>query len=259
MSLELVGLVGAALLAGFVDAVAGGGGLIQLPALMAVLPDLPVALLLGTNKAAAACGTSVAVTQYVRRVPLARDCLLGALPFAIAGAWLGANAVSCLPTQFAKPLILLALVGVAFHTWRQRRLGTCHAPRWQGRTATARGALLGLGIGFYDGIFGPGTGTWLVFALVRGFGHDFLHASANAKAINLATNLGALALFAWRGNVWWAYAVAMGLANMLGAALGSRAALRGGVGFVRSVFLAVLVLLVAKVGIDVLSATMAMR
>ena len=251
MEPEFIFLAAAALFAGFVDAVAGGGGLVQLPALFATLPETPAATLFGTNKAASIWGTATAASQYLRRVRLPSALLLSTLPAALLGAWCGARTVSLLPAAALRPAVLVLLVGVAVHTFRRRELGVAHAPRWLGRSLVPAGIATGLLLGFYDGIFGPGTGAFLVFAFVRVFGYDFLHASAAAKLVNLATNAAALAFFAGHGHLLWAMAGLMALCNVTGALLGSHAALRLGAGFVRRVFLAVVALLIARIAWDV--------
>lgn len=254
MEIEILLLGAAALFAGFVDAVAGGGGLVQVPALFALLPETSAATLFGTNKMASIWGTATAASQYVRRVRLPWAMLGATLAMALPGAWLGARTVSVLPPAVIRPAVLLLLVAVAIHTFRRRTLGNEHRPRWHGRTALLAGALTGLSLGFYDGVFGPGTGAFLIFIFVRLFGFDFLHASASAKLVNLATNGAALAYFVAHDHVLWAAAGLMAVCNVGGAVLGSRAALRYGAPFVRQVFLGVVMLLIGRLGYDVLVA-----
>ena len=237
--LELVSVTCASLLAGFVDAIVGGGGLILVPALFAAYPAAPPATLFGTNKGAAVWGTAWAGAQYARRVRLPWQALLPAVGAALAGAFAGAWSVTQLPgdaLRRALPLVLLALL---VYTLARKDLGREHAPRFDGRAEAARAALIGAGIGFYDGFFGPGTGSFFVFLLVRWLGYDFLHASASAKLLNTATNLSALSLFAWAGHVWWPVALTMAVANVAGSLLGTRLALRHGAGFVRGAFILV--------------------
>lgn len=250
MEPELLLLAAAALFAGFVDAVAGGGGLVQLPALFVVLPEASAATLFGTNKGASIWGTATAAIQYLQRVRLPRDVLFAALAAALPGAWLGARTVAALPPASLRPLVLVLLVAVALYTFRRRALGTTHAPRLAGRAAAAAGALTGFTLGFYDGLFGPGTGAFLIFVFVRIFGYDFLHASAAAKLVNFATNLAALSFFAGHGHLLWRVAALMAVCNVAGAVIGSRVALRRGAGFVRQVFLGVVCVLIAKIAWD---------
>lgn len=252
MEPELILLAAAALFAGFVDAVAGGGGLVQLPALFAVLPEAPAATLFGTNKAASIWGTATAASQYLRRVRLPAAMLAATLATALVGAWLGARTVSALPPAVIRPAVLVLLIGVALYTFCRRELGTTHAPRLHEGAAILAGALTGLALGFYDGLFGPGTGAFLIFVYVRVFGYDFLHASAAAKFVNVATNAAALAWFVGHGHVLWPVAGLMAVCNVGGAVLGSRLALRFGAPFVRRVFLIVVCVLIAKLAADVL-------
>lgn len=251
LEIFLLGL--AAFLAGLVDAIAGGGGLVQLPALMAVHPEAPLATLFGTNKGASVWGTAMAASQYLRRVVLSRSLLLGALPAALLASWVGARSVSLLPADILRPAVLVALVLVATYTFLRPELGTRPAAQRRPQREALFGAGLGAGIGYYDGIFGPGTGTFLVFALVRVVGFDFLAASAHAKLINLATNLGALGYFVAQGHIWWQVAFAMAAANVAGSMVGSRLALRGGALLVRRVFLGVVCALIVKLGLDLTS------
>lgn len=236
----------ASLLAGLVDAIVGGGGLILLPALFATFPQAPPATLFGTNKSASIWGTAWATVQYSRRVQLPWRTLVPAAGAGLLGSAVGAWAVTLVdPTLFrrALPFMLGALL---LYTLARKDLGRAHAPRHSGRREALVGSAIGLVIGFYDGFFGPGTGSFLVFAWVRWLGYDFLNASASAKLLNVATNFSALALFAWQGHVWWHLALAMALGNVVGSLIGTRLALRHGAGFVRQVFIVVVLALVAK-------------
>lgn len=237
--------------AGCIDAIAGGGGLIQLPALLSAFPKTEVPTVLGTNKVASFLGTSVATATYTRRV---RPELHTALPMAVAaflGSALGASVATAVPTQVFRPLIVVLLIVVGIYTWKRPAFGHLEAKRFTQRTRTLLATLLGAVIGFYDGIFGPGTGSFLVFALVGLLGYAFLRASATAKIVNLGTNAAAILVFGFHGAVMWTLALAMGVANIIGAFIGARLAIRGGSALVRRVFLFVVVLLVAKVGWDV--------
>jgi uncharacterized membrane protein YfcA len=242
----------AALLAGWVDAVSGGGGLIQLPALLLLLPGATPAQVLATNKLSSICGTAVAAATYYRRV---RPDLRTAVPMAVAavtGAAGGAACASLLPSAVFRPLVLVLLVAVAAYTAAKPDMGAEQQLRWTGRRHYTAAVLAALGIGFYDGIFGPGTGSFLVFALVGLLGYSFLQASAKARIVNLATNLGALAVFVPQGAPLWALGLAMGGCNVAGGWLGAHAAIRRGDRFVRVVFLTVVAVLVARLAYDVL-------
>jgi uncharacterized membrane protein YfcA len=236
----------AALLAGFVDAVVGGGGLVQVPALFGALPSASAASLLGTAKLSSIAGTTLAAWRYLRSVRLDGVAVLGAVLGAALTAWAGAAVVSLLPRDWADPLILLLLVGVAAVTLRRRAMGLDHSPRWSGRAAWWPAFLTGSAIGFYDGFFGPGTGTLLMFIFVRAFRYDFLHASAISKLVNWVTNCSALAFFIPAGQVIWALGMLMAVCNVGGAWLGTRMAVRGGSGLVRRVFIGVLLVMIAR-------------
>ena len=250
MVLDLVLLALLASFAGFIDAVVGGGGLIQLPALFGVYPAAPPARLFGTNKLAAIAGTAVAASRYLRRVRLPWRALLPAVVTALAGSWLGASVVSWLPREAVRPVMLVLLIAVAIYTLQRKHFGAEHAPRWRPAAEAWLGGATGAVLGFYDGFFGPGTGAFLMFVFVRGFGWDLLVASAAAKVVNVATNTSALLYFGATGNVMWRVGLLMAACNIAGALLGTRLALARGTGFVRRVFLIVLLLLIARFSWD---------
>jgi len=243
----------AACFAGFVDAVAGGGGLIQVPALFAGLPREAPATLFGTNKLASIFGTLSAARRYVRAVEMPWRLVLPAAAAAFAFSFAGAAVVTWLPREVVRPLVLVLLVAVAIYTWSRPDFGVSkRPPRVAARHLLMTALLVGAVMGFYDGFFGPGAGSFMIFAFVRLFGMDFLHASASAKILNAATNAGALLLFAPSGHVLWALGLGMAVCNIGGAQLGSRLAIRHGSGFVRVVFLVMTTLLIAKIGWDTL-------
>ncbi|MGY1814023.1 sulfite exporter TauE/SafE family protein [Blastococcus sp. SYSU D00820] len=240
----------AALAAGWIDAVVGGGGLLQLPALLLV-PGIAPVQALATNKLSSVFGTTTAAVTYHLRV---RPDLRTALPMAavaLAGSFGGASIAALLPAAVFKPVIVVALVGIALFTALRPSLGEVTALRHTGRRHTTVALAIGAVIGFYDGILGPGTGSFLVFAMVSLLGYDFLNASAKAKIVNVATNLGALLFFVPHGSVFWGLGVLLGAANMLGGFLGSRTATTRGSGFIRIAFLVVVTALVVRVGWDV--------
>jgi uncharacterized membrane protein YfcA len=245
-------LLGAAFLAGFVDSIVGGGGLIQIPVLFGVFAGAPAALLLGTNKVASVFGTAVAAVQYVRRVQVAWNTVVPATVGALAFAFLGAWSVSQIPPDVLRTVLPLVLAAVAWYTFKRKDFGTRHAPLHTGRGERVRGALAGSAIGFYDGFFGPGTGSFLIFVFVRWFGFDFIRASAAAKVVNVACNLAAITWFASSGRVMWGLALTMATANVSGALVGSRLAIARGTGFVRQLVLVVVMVLIVKTGYDVM-------
>lgn len=252
--LEFLVVTLASLLAGFVDAIVGGGGLILVPALFGVFPGAAPATLFGTNKGASVWGTAWATLQYSRRVTLPWSALLPAAVAALAGGFLGAWAVTQVSAEGLRRALPFILGAVFLYTLAKKDLGRHRTRHHQGRTEALLASLIGLVIGFYDGFFGPGTGSFFVFLFVRVLGYDFLHASASAKLLNTATNLSALALFAWKGHVWWHYAVAMAVANVVGSLLGTRLALKHGAGFVRVFFIVVVGALILKTGWDAYAA-----
>lgn len=248
--MELLFVSLASLLAGFIDSIVGGGGLVLVPALFSTFPTAHPATLFGTNKGASVWGTAFATVQYSRRVEVAWRVLLpAALVCGVAslgGAWL-VTLVS--PAYFRKALpFILALVLI--YTVVKKELGHTHAPHFTGWKEVLIACAIGGSIGFYDGFFGPGTGSFFVFLLVRVLGYDFLHASAGAKLLNLASNLTAIGLFAWKGHIWWHLVLGMALANVLGSWAGTHLALKHGTIFVRWVFIAVVLALIAKTGWD---------
>ena len=240
----------ASLLAGFVDAIVGGGGLILLPALFATFPGAPPATLLGTNKAGSVWGTAMATWQYSRRVQIRWQAMLPAAAFGFAGAFAGAWSVTVLSPDFLRKLLPLVLVAVLGYTLAKKELGRHHAPRFAGRAEWVAASLIGATIGFYDGFFGPGTGSFFVFLFVRLLGYDFLNASASAKLLNVSTNIAALILFSAKGHIWWHFALPLAVANVVGSVLGTHMALKHGTGLVRGIFIFVVSVLILKTGYD---------
>ncbi len=240
----------ASLFAGFVDSIVGGGGLILVPALFATFPQAHPATLFGTNKGASVWGTAFATWQYSHRVEMRWAALWPAafagLLASLAGAWL----VTVISPDFLRRVLPFVLLLVLVYTLLKKELGRSHAPKFAGKHERWIGVGIGLLTGFYDGFFGPGTGSFLVFLYVRVLGYDFLNASAAAKLINTATNLSALLLFIAKGHIWWHFVLVMALANVLGSLLGTRMAFKHGTGFVRGVFLLVVSALILKTGAD---------
>ena len=250
MLVETLTVALASLLAGFVDAIVGGGGLVLVPALFSVFPQAPPATLFGTNKGASIWGTAWASMQFARRVTLPWGSLLPACGAALVGGFAGAWSVTLVSAEGLRKLLPIILLGVLIYTLAKKDLGRHHEPRHHGHAQTLRACAIGLLIGFYDGFFGPGTGSFFVFLFVRLLGFDFLHASASAKLLNTTTNGAALLLFAWKGHVWWHLALVMAITNVIGSLLGTRLALKHGAGFVRGVFILVVGSLIIKTGWD---------
>jgi uncharacterized protein len=250
---ELVFLCGFAFLAGFIDAVAGGGGLVQVPALFVLMPAVPAATLLGTNKFASIWGTLFATYQYSRQMPMEWRATLPTCAAALLFGFVGARTVAHVPVEFLRPLVLVLLVAVLAWTLWRKDLGALHAPRLSHAAQLWVGLATGAGIGFYDGFFGPGTGSFLIIAFVGLFGFSFLAASASAKAVNVITNGAALGYFVTHGHVLYAVAAPMALCNVAGSFVGTRLALRLGSRFVRVVFVVVVSMLIARYALDLLS------
>lgn len=246
----LLGL--AALAAGFVDAVVGGGGLIQLPALLVGLPGATPVQLLATNKLSSFCGTTISSATYLRRVKPDPRTFLPLMAFAFAGSIAGALVATQIPREAFDPIVLAALVLVGAYVWFKPSIGTVTALRYEGAKHFGVGAAVGLGVGFYDGALGPGTGSFFVFALVGLLGYSFLTASAMARLANWATNLAALAIFIPMGAVLWKLGLLMAVGNVVGGYLGARVAIGKGAAFVRVFFLVVVAAFVVRIGGDLL-------
>ena len=240
----------AAFFAGFVDAIVGGGGLIQLPALLAGYPLSAPPVLLGTNKLGSICGTAGAVMRYRRVVRIPWSVLLPAALVAFLAALAGASLVSAVSPSLFRPLVPVMLAVVLAYILWHKDLGARHAPiAFSRRRAYLALAVIGA-IGFYDGFFGPGTGSLLMLLFIRFYGFDFLHASVGARTINVATNAGALLFFGIHGEVHWALGIAMGVCNGTGSVLGAHTAVKHGSKFVRMAFIAIVTALIFKTAAD---------
>ena len=243
-------LTAAAFFAGFVDAVVGGGGLIQLPAIFALFPNVTPAVLIGTNKLISVLGTSAAAVQYGRRTRIDWQSVVPASVAALLFAFAGAVAATVVPATIFRAVLPAALIAVAVYVFARKDLGRVHDPRHFGRAAHGRGSFVGAMVGFYDGIFGPGTGSFLTFIFVHWFGFDFLRASAAAKVVNVACNVAGIAAFAVFSHLWVGFALVLGAFNVLGSLVGAHLALRRGSGFVRRMFLTVVIALICKSAYD---------
>lgn len=246
-------LVVSAFLAGGVDAVVGGGGLIQLPALMLAFPGAAPVQLLATNKLGSIAGTSMSSITYYRRV---RPDLRTAAPLAIAafaGSALGALVAFHIPRSAFNPIVLVALIVVGGYIVFKPELGRVEQLRHSGRRHYLSAMAIGAAVGFYDGALGPGTGSFLVFALVSWLGYAFLEASAKARIANFATNLAALLVFVPQGAVMWQAGLLIATANLAGGYVGARVAVAKGAGFIRGVFIVVVSAFAVKIGWDIIA------
>jgi uncharacterized membrane protein YfcA len=243
-------LLAASFFAGFIDSIAGGGGLIQLPALLIGLPKSETAEVLGTNKLSAVFGTTTAAALYRKQIKPDPKVLIAMGVPAFLGSAGGALLASKIPTSSMRPMVLVLLIVVAIYTWFKPDLGKFenlrHLPKRRIQIAAGAGVV----IGFYDGIFGPGTGSFLMLILVASLGYAFITASAIAKVVNVATNVGAIMVFGINGAVIWQIGIILGIANIAGAIIGARLAIKGGSTLVRKVFLFVTVALIVKVAIE---------
>lgn len=248
----LVMLIVAAGFAGWIDAVVGGGGLIQLPALVIGVPqDVATPYILGTNKVASFAGTLSASWVYLRKIKVQLVLLVPLVAGAYAGSTVGAAISRYLPREILTPIVLVAVVGVAIYTFAKPQLGLHHEPKHAGGFPVAwRAGAIGLVVGVYDGILGPGTGSFFVILIVGMLGFGFLQASVNAKVANLTTNLAAIVVYGIHGEILLVLGLAMAVANVAGGLLGARMAVKNGNSFVRKVFLVVLGILIIKLAWD---------
>lgn len=246
LPLDLLLVLVAAFAAGLIDAMVGGGGLIQLPALFAVYPGVPPATLLGTSKFAGLFGMVSAVARYARQVTIPWRSLTPLALVALLTSVGGARLASVVAPDIFRPLVPIMLLAVLIYVLWRKDLGGEHAPRAFTGSHHVVGAALIAAIGLYDGFFGPGAGSLLIFVFVRCYGYDFLHAGASARAINVATNAAALSYFASHGLVLWYVGAGMAICNIAGALVGTRLALRGGSAFVRQAFIIIVSLLILR-------------
>ncbi|OCB78562.1 sulfite exporter TauE/SafE family protein [Flavobacterium crassostreae] len=231
----------AAFAAGFIDAIVGGGGLIQTPAGLILLPNLPVSTVIGTLKIPAFSGTSFAAYQYLKKVNLNWRLLFIMMGLAVPAAFLGSTLLTYVSNDFMKPLLLFVLSLLAVYTYAKKNFGQQLTQTISDSKRLLHAVLISFIVGFYDGFIGPGTGSFFVVAFISLMGFDFLHASANAKMVNLATNFGSICLFMFKGKIIWTIALPMAASNAIGGWLGAKLAINKGNGFIRIFFLVVVV------------------
>lgn len=241
----------ASLFAGFIDAVVGGGGLIQFPAFMILFPNSTVPTAFGTNKIAGLSGTSMAAFQYAKRVTFNWNLLLITASSSFLFSFIGAKLVSRIDVNILKPFIFFILIAIAIYTFKKKDFGTYSTKALSNKKKYIFGILIGVTIGFYDGFLGPGTGSFLVLGFVALLGFDFLEASAYAKVINCITNVSALYVFLSQGNYILEIAIIMAVFNVLGSIFGTRMAILRGNHFIRKLFLLVVVIMIFRYGYDV--------
>ena len=250
MSSEIITLCIAAFAAGFIDSIVGGGGLVQTPAVLVTLPQYPVATLLGTTKIPSFIGTSIAAFQYSKRVLLQWKLLGIMCSIALVAAYGGSKTVSLVSNSFMKPVIFIMLIVVAIYTYTNKNFGTA-AATVHSKNEFLYGASFALLIGFYDGFIGPGAGSFLILFFISILKFDFLKASAHAKFVNLATNMGSIIFFAGSGHILFQFALPMAVFNFTGSLLGARLAILKGNKFIRVFFLIVVTGTILRFGYDI--------
>lgn len=241
----------AAFFAGFIDAIVGGGGLIQTPIGLILLPNLPVSNVIGSLKIPAFSGTSFAAYQYIKKVSINWKILSIMMLLACPAAFLGSTLLTYVSNDFMKPLLLVVLSLLAIYTYAKKNFGEHQQKNILPRTQIFNAVGISFIVGLYDGFIGPGTGSFLVVAFIILMGFDFLHASANAKMVNLATNFGSICLFLLKGKIIWAIALPMSICNATGGWIGSKLAINKGNGFIRIFFLLIVIVSLMRFGYDV--------
>lgn len=238
---------------GLIDAAVGGGGLIQLPALLNALPQYSLATVFGTHKLAVLAGNLSSLFSYTKRIKIRWKLMFPIMASAFIFAFFGALSVSIIPKRFMEHAVLFIMIAMAVYTFIKKDFGLAGSNKHCGPREILLGILFGGLIGFYDGVFGPGSGSLLLFVFVKYFGLDFLNASASAKLVNLGTFSAALIFFVPSGNVLWAIGGMVALCNIAGSLAGVFLALRFGSGFIRIFFLILLIFLISRMGLAIFS------
>ena len=246
----IISLIMLSFVAGFIDAVVGGGGLIQIPALLISLPKTPLPTIFGTNKIAALAGTSISAIQYSKRIKFNYKLLITISICAGLASFLGAKVVSFINVNTLKTIILVVLILIAIYTFLKKDLGAVQTKNLSFDKQLIYGSLIGIMVGFYDGFFGPGTGSFFVLGFVVILGFEFVQASAYSKVINCMTNISALLVFIKQGNYILELAIIMSVCNITGNVIGTRLALKKGNTFVRTIFLLIVTLMIFRYGYD---------
>ncbi|MBC3365678.1 TSUP family transporter [Pseudomonas sp. SWRI154] len=237
---------------GMIDAAVGGGGLVQVPALLHALPQHSLSTVFGTNKLAVLAGNLSSIFSYVKRIKIVWKLMLPTMLSAFVFSFVGAFSVSLVPKAIMEYFVFFVLVVMAVYTFAKKDLGLVHSNAQCGPREVLLGVFFGGVIGFYDGVFGPGSGSFLLFIFVKYFGYDFLNASASAKLVNLGTFSAALLFFIPSGHVLWIIGGLVAICNMAGALTGTFLALRYGSGLIRILFLFLLVFLIGRMGLSIL-------
>ena len=244
MSLEmLLFLVAAGFVAAFIDSVVGGGGLISLPALM--LTGLPTNVVLGTNKLGGTACSLTSMIAFLRSGKVDFKTVKWLFPLSVIGSAAGVFVVQLIPPTFLKPLVIILLIAVTIYTLFRKNWGEVSTFKGMTKKVAMLAALVAFVIGFYDGFFGPGTGSFLLFAFLM-LGFDFVGAAGNAKVLNFGSNIAALITFMALGSVNYTYGIVLAVSMMIGAVVGSKFAINKGAAYVRPLFIGVTVLLIGK-------------
>lgn len=251
MDIATIGLLCTiAFAAGFVDAIVGGGGLIQTPAALVLLPMYPVATVIGSLKVPAFSGTAVAARQYFKRVAMNGKRLLLMCLVAATSAFAGSQLLTVVSNRYMKPVIFIVLIIVAIYTYFKKDFGQHTHRNHSPKRVLLYGLLISLVIGFYDGFIGPGSGSFFILVFISILGFDFLQASAHAKMLNMATNFGSIILFLGKGSILWPIAIPMAVCNALGGFAGAKLALKKGNRFIRIFFMIVVMATLIRFGYD---------
>lgn len=249
MEIEIIlSLIFFAFFAGAIDAAVGGGGLIQIPAIMGAMPQLSPATVFGTNKLASICGTASAAYSFLQKVKLRWKLLAVIGICAFVSSFAGAACVSMIPKEVLRPFVLVMLIVIAIYTFAKKEFGQIHVSQDLTPKILILAAIGSVLIGFYDGIFGPGTGSFFIFFFIRFLQVDFLHASALSKIANFMTNFAALSFFIPTGHVLFAVGLMMAVANVCGSLVGVKMAMKYGSGFIRILFLILVSVLIIRLG-----------
>ncbi|MBS1511805.1 MAG: TSUP family transporter [Bacteroidetes bacterium] len=251
MTEQIIILCIGAFAAGFIDAIVGGGGLVQTPVTLVTLPQYPLATLLGTTKIPSLFGASIAAVQYGLKVVLNKRLLVLMCGIALPSAYAGSLLVSKTSNHFMKPVLLFVLVIVAVYTYTKRDFGLASTSSLTKRKELWYAVLFALGIGLYDGFIGPGAGSFMVLFFISVLGFDFLKASAHSKMLNMSTNIGSILFFSGSGHILYPFAIPMAICNFGGSLLGSRLAILKGNTFIRIFFLLVVAGTIVRFAYDI--------
>jgi len=251
MDYHLLLMCCAALLAGFVDSIVGGGGLVQVPALFILFPHFEIPRIIGTNRFSSFMGTAVAGYQYSKKVEIPWRTVIYAGIGAGIMAFLGAKISDVVDEKILKPVILVLMTAIAIYTFKKKDLGQGEKLKFELAKVPLYGLMIGSSAGFYNGFVGPGTGSLLVFGFVSLIGYGFLKASAISKIVNVIADVCSLGYFIVEGYVQFEIAIPMMICNMIGSFFGSKMAILKGNEFVRKFFLVVIFALILRFGWDV--------